>query len=90
MKKIFQDKQELSKNIDFNNLTKNDIQIMYDLLSIDYPDINKLNSNEVAKLINEEWNIGKISSRDIEILRDITLNEEILDTKLLHKNLGLY
>lgn len=75
-------KQKIKVNI-------SDVQLMYDLLSYKVDNINSLTEQEVLDTINKEWdNNYDITVRDIFVIRDSTLQEEILDLQLLFNNLG--
>lgn len=82
------EKKQITENIDLSKLSNSDIEFIYDLYITKYPVYRSFSGQLIADVINADLNTN-ITSRKIEVIRDISLQEEILDNKLLMNNLGL-
>ncbi len=82
------ERKELKSNIDLSSLSKSDIEFLYDLYITKYPSYKHFEAKLVAEVISKDLNTT-ITERQIELVRDSTLQEEILDKQLIYKNLGL-
>ncbi len=82
-------REQITKNIDIKNLSNSDIAFIYDLYITKYPSYRSFNGQLVADVINHDLGTS-ITGRQIEVIRDINLQEEILDNKLIMKNLGFH
>lgn len=83
------ERKELKSNIDLSSLSKSDIEFLYDLYITKYPAYKHFKAKLIADIISKDLNIN-ITERDINIIRDISLQEDVLDKKLMMSNLGLY
>ncbi len=82
-------KKQIRKNVDLKSLTNSDISFIYDLYITKYPVYKSFSGQLIADVINADLGTS-ITGRQIEVIRDITLQEEVLDNKLLMNNLGYY
>ncbi len=82
------EQKELKSNIDLSSLSKTDIEFIYDLYITKYPAYKYFEAKLVAEIISKDLNIT-VTERQIEVVRDITLQEDILDKQLIYQNLGL-
>ena len=81
------EKKQISENINLSKLSNSDIEFIYDLYITKYPTYKAFDAQLIADIINADL-CTSITSRNIEVIRDISLQEEILDNKLLMSNLG--
>lgn len=83
------EKKQLKENINLSKLSNSDIEFIYDLYITKYPVYKAFSGKLIADVINADLNIN-ITARQIEVIRDVSIQEEILDNKLLMNNLGYY
>lgn len=82
------ERKELKSNIDLGSLSTTDLEFMYDLYISKYPAYKHFEAKLVAEVISKDLNI-EITERQIEVIRDSNLQQDILDKQLTYKNLGL-
>lgn len=66
------------------------IKFAYELLLMRVPSISKLDYKTQSELLNLEFEGLKCTERDIAVINDSTLEEDIKDLKINMSNLGLY
>jgi len=82
------EKKQITENIDLSKLSNSDIEFIYDVNIQKYPVYKSFGSQMIVDIINADMGTS-ITSTHIEVIRDISIQEEILDNKLLMNNLGL-
>lgn len=75
----------MEKTIKIQKKSSN-LRVLYDLLSVDYPNINILSSEDLATIFLERFDV-KIDEREAYFLRDSCITEEYQDLELMYSNL---
>lgn len=83
------EKKQIKENIDLSKLSNSDIEFIYDLYITKYPVYRSFSAKLIAGVINADLD-SNITERQIEVIRDISIQEEVLDNKLLMTNIGYY
>lgn len=81
------EKKQIKENINLSKLSNSDIEFIYDLYITKYPVYKSFSAKLIADVINADLD-SSITERQIEVIRDISIQEEVLDNKLLMNNLG--
>jgi hypothetical protein len=66
------------------------IRFAYELLLLRVPSISKLDYKTQSQLLNLEFEGVNCTERDISVINDSTLEEDIKDLEINMSNLGLY
>lgn len=76
------EKQQIKENVNLKDLSNSDVEFIYDLYITKYPAYKSFGAKLISEVINGDMGTN-ITNRQIEVIRDISIQEEILDNKLI-------